>query len=219
MLKKAIIFDLDGTILDTLTDLTNAVNETLKQFNLKKRTLSEIRSFLGYGADYLIKQALGDHVHLLDDALKFYIPYLEKHGENTTKPYEGISSLLNELKKDYRLAVVSNKHHEPVISLINKHFPNTFDVVIGAMTDIPKKPAPDMLLKTINLLDLRAIDVVYIGDSEVDIKTAKNANCEVIAVTWGFRDKEFLATLDPNHLVNHPKEILDILKGNTYGIN
>lgn len=210
---NTILFDLDGTILNTLSDITNALNHTLKHFNYETRTEKEVRSFLGNGARVLVTKALGDNLERLDEVLAFYLNYYEANSESLTKPYEGISELLSELKGNYKLGVVSNKHQEAVVKIINKIFPNTFDIIMGETANIAKKPAPDMIYHAIDTLQTTKDKTLFIGDSEVDILTAQRAGVDVIGVTWGFRDKEELIEAMPNYLIDEVSDIKILLKG------
>lgn len=209
---NTILFDLDGTILNTLTDITNALNYTFKKFNYKERSEKEVRSFLGNGAKVLVSKAL-PNLENLDEVLKFYMKHYESNGEIYTSAYDGILELLTELKGKYKLGVVSNKHQEAVENIINKYFPNIFDIVMGETKEIPKKPAPDMLNIAIQKLNTTHEQTLFIGDSEVDIKTAQNAGVDVIAVAWGFRDKEELIDCRPNYLIDEVNDIRILLKG------
>ena len=208
---KAIIFDLDGTLLDTLDDITNSVNYTLERLNLHKVDKIDIRRYLGNGARRLWELVLKDNISQIEHALSIYLPYLEKHSKVETKPYKDINVLLETLKGTYKLAVVSNKHQKGVDEVINHYFPNVFDVVIGEREGILKKPSPEPLNLAIKLLGLNKTEVIYIGDSEVDIQTAKNAKTKVIGVTWGFRDIEQLVHETPDYLIEDVLKILEII--------
>ncbi|VEU82394.1 HAD family hydrolase [Acholeplasma hippikon] len=210
---NTILFDLDGTILDTLMDLTNAVNHTLRKFGYKERTAKQVRSFLGNGAKQLILKSLDGDESQLDEVLSYYMPYYEANSECLTKPYEGIEELLKKLKHNYKLGVVSNKHQKAVEKIIEKYFPNIFDVVIGEQQGVPKKPAPDMLFNALKGLNANIENTIFIGDSEVDIQTGKNAGMDVIAVAWGFRDKDELIDHEPNYLIDEVNDILLLLEG------
>lgn len=210
---RTIIFDLDGTILDTIQDLTNAVNYTLNQFKLPNITSVEAKSFLGYGASYLLNQAKKMCPVQTDELLKVYIPYMESHNQIESQPYEGIMDLLNELKGKYRLGIVSNKHQEALDMVVDKYFKGYFDIVIGDQVNQPKKPDPYPLLKAIQYLDSSIDETLYIGDTEVDLKTAKSAHVKVVAVTWGFRSLDELKKENPNFIIDEPKQLMDLIKG------
>ncbi len=208
---KAIIFDLDGTLLDTLDDITHSVNFTLDQLKLPNVDRLDVRRYLGHGAKRLWQSVLKDDDKYLDQALNIYIPYLEKHSKVHTKPYEGIVDLLHQLKKKYMLAVVSNKHQRAVEHIINHYFKGLFDLVIGERPNIAKKPDPAPLLYALNTLKLDNAEAIFIGDSEVDIQTGKHADVDVIGVTWGFRDKEQLIGEKPTYLVDKVDKIIEII--------
>lgn len=206
-----IIFDLDGTVLDTLTDITNALNKTLSSFNKTNRTPLEVRSFLGNGAKVLVKKSLNNNEEELETIYQAYVKNYESNTNTYTKPYDGIMELLNTLKQDYKLAIVSNKHQEAVDKIIASIFPNIFSYVIGERKNIKKKPEPDMLLLAIHELNSKIEETIFIGDSEVDIETARNANVKSVGVTWGFRDKKVIIEENPNYIIDRPNELLDIL--------
>lgn len=190
-MKTAILFDLDGTLLNTLEDLYNATNHTLAHFDCPLRSLEEIRCFLGNGARNQIRCSLpedGNHPPL-DEVLAYYQQYYNRVStEGTAAPYPGVMEALNKLGEKYALAIVSNKPDPAVKSLCAKYFPGIY--ARGVSEDCPRKPAPDMVLQT--LKSLGADRCVYVGDSEVDVATAKNAGVPCVAVLWGFRDRKTL---------------------------
>lgn len=212
-MKKLIIFDLDGTLLDTLTDLTNSVNETLKHFNYPIVEAEELKYYLGYGPRHLLDKSfnktLTDEEFL--EAFKFYDNHYSLYSKVHTKPYPGIKELLNELKGQYKLAVCSNKQDNVTKELMEEVFPNTFDYVIGTGI-LEKKPSPEMPNLILKELKIKASEALFIGDTQVDVKTGLNANIEVVAVLWGFRTLEDLKPLKPNYFIKKPKELLKILK-------
>lgn len=208
---KAIIFDLDGTLLDTLDDITNSVNYTLEQLKLPHVDKLSVRQYLGHGAKRLWQSVLKDQQSYLNQALDIYIPYLEKNSKVQTKPYEGIMDLLHQLKGTYQLGVVSNKHQKAVEEIISHYFNGIFDLTIGERPHIAKKPDPAPLLYALDTLKLNKDEVIFIGDSEVDIQTGKNAQVQVIGVTWGFRDIEQLIGENPDYLVDKVEKILKII--------
>lgn len=208
---KAIIFDLDGTLLDTLDDITHSVNFTLDQLKLPNVDRLDVRRYLGHGAKRLWQSVLKDQQSYLNQALDIYIPYLEKNSKVQTKPYEGIMDLLHQLKRTYQLGVVSNKHQKAVEEIISHYFNGIFDLTIGERPHIAKKPDPAPLLYALDTLKLNKDEVIFIGDSEVDIQTGKNAQVQVIGVTWGFRDKEQLIGENPEYLVDKVEKILKII--------
>ena len=190
-MSTAILFDLDGTLLDTLEDLHNATNHTLAHFGCPLRSSDEIRAFVGNGARSLIRCALPancDHP-TLEEALSFYQDYYNRiSADGTAAPYPGVMDALEILKKSYSLAIVSNKPDPAVKALRDKFFPGIY--ARGVSEDCPRKPAPDMVHQTMKALG--ADKCVYVGDSEVDVATAINAGVPCVCVLWGFRDKETL---------------------------
>lgn len=209
---KTIIFDLDGTLLDTLDDLTNATNATLRAFGQPERMREEVRSFVGNGIKKLVERALGERVDLLDEGLETFKRYYGEHCAERTKPYEGILPLLTELRKrGIKTAVLSNKADFAVKKLAEEYFPNLLLMAVGENEEagIRKKPAPDSLFAVMKALHSAKEDTLYVGDSEVDVQTAKNAGVDCLCVTWGFRDREFLQEQGGKHFVNDPMEILN----------
>ena len=185
MEKIGIIFDLDGTLLDTLGDLTDSVNYTLQQYGLHTWNIADIRRFVGNGARRLIELA-ADGKGDVDTMLKSYKQYYDAHCQVKTAPYPHIPEALEILSKKYPLAVVSNKPDAATKALCADFFPGL--LARGEAPDCARKPAPDMLLKTMQELDVE--QCVYVGDSEVDVITARNTNAPCLSVLWGFRDRE-----------------------------
>lgn len=213
--KKTLIFDLDGTLLNSIEDIAICMNKVLKDLNLKTYKIEEYKYFVGYGVDVLIANVLKDaSKELIEDAIKrFKILYDSSDNKNTV-PYNGIIELLNELTKlDYNLAVLSNKPDSLTQSSINKIFSEyKFKEVHGQKENVPKKPDPIAAINIANNLGIPCEEVYFIGDTKVDMQTAKNANMKAIGVLWGFRGKEELLEFGADFLVAHPLEILDIIK-------
>lgn len=208
---KTAIFDLDGTLLNTLTDLTDAVNRTLEQFGYPPRTEREIRRFLGNGSLHLITKSLPDEVpeEQIQTVHAQYLTWYHTHSSIKTAPYEGISDLLDELKKQgVNLAVVSNKGDAQVKSLVQTHFPQ-IPLAVGERPGIRRKPHPDSIFEIMKELNSDPKTTILVGDSEVDLETAHNAGILPVAVAWGFRDKEELIPYNPVRFLEHP---LDLLK-------
>ena len=183
-MNAGILFDLDGTLLDTLRDLCDSTNAALAQFGYPARTLAEVRRFVGNGAANLIAQAVPEHK---DPALVLaaFQAYYPGHCQVKTGPYAGIPEALAELSKKYPVAIVSNKPDAAVKPLCNHYFPGIF--ALGETQGCPRKPAPDMVYKA--MAAIGADRCVYVGDSEVDVRTAKNAGVPCLSVLWGFRDE------------------------------
>ena len=211
MKYELIVFDMDGTILDTLEDLKNSMNHTLKLHNMPERTLDEIRSFVGNGIRKLIERAVmtGTSTEQIDVIHKDFMEHYEVHCADFTRPYDGVNDLIKELRnRGYKTAVVSNKADGAVQDLCIQYFPGLFDLSIGERPKIAKKPAPDMVNLALNKLSVSKEKAVYIGDSDVDVATARNSKLDMIAVDWGFRTREFLVEQGAEIIVSKPEEIL-----------
>lgn len=217
---QAVIFDLDGTILDTLDDLTDSVNYALTKNGLASRTKDEIRSFVGNGVKNLLEKSAGynaDGTCMSQVRSDFKARYSE-HNADKTKPYDGITGLLEELRASgIKTAVVSNKTDDAVKKLAEKYFPGMFDVVIGERIGVPRKPGPDSVNEALKTLGTTKEHAVYIGDSEVDVKTAENAELEFIAVTWGFRTRKELRNAGAVITVDDIEQLKKILKEKNSG--
>lgn len=189
------IFDLDGTILYTLVDLKNSMNFTLKKFGFPERTLDEVRRFVGNGIRNLIIRAApkGTDEKTIDEMFEVFNEHYVVHCNDNTKSYDGIDELLKKLKEQkVKTAVVSNKADYAVQTLVKKYFDGLFDYAVGEKQGVRKKPCPDSVNEVLRVLDTPKESAVYIGDSEVDVATAKNAQMDCIAVDWGFRDRDVL---------------------------
>lgn len=204
-MKTGILFDLDGTLLDTLEDLWNAVNYALEQFGCPARTLEEVRAFVGNGAGLLIQRALpgGKNDPDWQAVLTVFRAYYDAHCRERTRPYPGILEMLAVLRAQYPLAVVSNKPDSAVKQLCRVYFGDIF--ARGEDGDCPRKPAPDMLYQAMEALG--AERCIYVGDSEVDVETARNAGMPCLSVLWGFRDVRCLEQAGAKHFCRLPKEL------------
>lgn len=213
MEEKSIIFDLDGTLLYTLEDLQTAVNRALKSFNFKERTLEEVRNFVGNGVVLLMERAIPDGRNNPDFEAclnEFYKNYSSNVNEKT-RPYDDIPETLDYLKsKGVRLAVNSNKYDAAVKDLCKIYFPQ-IEVAIGAREGIDIKPAPNGVNDILAFLHTNRANAFFIGDSSVDIQTAKNSGLKSIGVTWGYRTKASLVEAGADYIVDAPKEIIDIV--------
>ena len=210
------IFDLDGTILNTIDDLSSSVNYALSKSNLPLRSIQEVQSFVGNGIRLLIERAVPHEtpVSITDIVFSDFCDYYKLHCADKTKPYEGILEMLKNLKENnIKIAVVSNKADFAVQELCARYFDNIFDIVMGEKKGINKKPSPDEVNKVLEILNEDKKNTVYIGDSEVDIQTSKNANVNCISVDWGFKSHQFLLQNGASKIVSNPKELLnEILK-------
>lgn len=185
-----ILFDLDGTLLDTLEDLADAVNAALTHFGCPMRTIQEIRYMVGDGVRNLITQALPGRKDDpdVDAVLAWYMPYYQAHCQDKTKPYAGVQQVVHALQDHYPVAVVSNKPDKAVKTLCARFFPGVY--AQGQVESCPRKPAPDMIYLTMQELGVQKC--IYVGDTEVDVLTAQNAGAPCVTVLWGFRDREQL---------------------------
>ena len=195
MQKQLVIFDLDGTLLDTLDDLADAVNWALKQEQLPRRTREEVRAFVGNGIRNLIERAVpaGTEAAQTDRVFAGFKARYAGHCADKTRPYPGILELLARLRAEgIRTAVVSNKADFAVQTLCRDYFPGLVDCAVGERAGIPQKPAPDSVQEVLRALKISREQAVYVGDSEVDVVTARNAGMDGILVLWGFRDRQTL---------------------------
>ena len=211
-----IIFDLDGTLLNTLEDLCDSTNFALQKFGYPKRTIEEVRHFVGNGVRLLIERAIpnGKENPYFEECLNTFKQHYRGNMYNKTKPYDGIVELLKDLRlKGIQTAVVSNKFDTAVKELCKKYFGDLIQVAIGENEEegIRKKPAPDSVFKAISELKISIKNVIYVGDSETDVQTAKNAEIDCIGCCWGFRDKSVLLKEGAAHIVQNPKEIYEII--------
>ena len=215
MKYDSVIFDLDGTLLDTIEDLSDSMNYALAAHNMKTRTLSEIRAFVGNGMLNLAKKAVpeGTDEEALSSVLKTFMERYKEHSQDKTKPYDGIIPLLTSLKeRGIPTAVVSNKADYAVQLLMPKYFGDLIDVAIGELSGVARKPEPDTVRLATERMGVK--NPVYVGDSEVDVLTAKNAGIDGIFVTWGFRSKEELTAAGAfeESIVNCAAELEERLK-------
>lgn len=214
MKYELVIFDMDGTILDTLDDLADSLNYALSLSAFPERTLTEVRNFVGNGIQTLIKRAvpLETSIEYLDKVYKDFTAYYPNHCFDKTKPYSGIIEMIKELRKHgIKTAVVSNKADYAVQILCKKYFDGLFDFAVGEQAGVSKKPAPDSVNLVLDKLNVEHTNCVYIGDSDVDIQTAVNAKMDGISVDWGFRDVPFLKEHGAKIIVSSPEELLSML--------
>ena len=210
------IFDLDGTLLDTLQDLANSVNYALRQHHMPEHSIDDIRRFVGNGVRLLMERAIPDGARnpQFEATFATFRQHYMQHSLDTTRPYDGIPEMLRELKaRGCKLAVVSNKMMAATQELIRHFFPE-IEVAIGEheAAGIRKKPAPDTVFEALRQLDisLQPSSVTYVGDSDVDLATARNSGLPCISVLWGFRDRDFLLAHGATTFVEHPLDILTI---------
>ena len=214
-MKTGILFDLDGTLLDTLEDLTDATNYALAQFGFPPRTVAEVRRFVGNGAENQIRLSLpeGSDTKWIGEALAVYKPYYTAHCQIKTEPYDGILPALKTLAAKYPIAIVSNKPDAAVKALCADYFPGIF--ALGERSDCPRKPAPEMVFKAMEAIGVEKC--IYVGDSEVDVLTAKNAGVPCLSVLWGFRDIEDMQAVGAEHFCNDTSLLIEKLEEMIHG--
>jgi phosphoglycolate phosphatase len=219
--KKCVIFDLDGTLLYTLEDLKNSVNFALRECSFKERTLDEVREFVGNGIENLMRKSVPDNISEADfqKCFEAFKSHYKIHSEDFTKEYDGITDMLKALKKEgCLLAVVSNKADFAVNTLCKKYFPDLLDCAFGEREGIKRKPCPDSVNEVVKLLNVDKTNCFYVGDSDVDVKTAHNADIKCIACTWGFRSRSVLERENPEYIIDNVNEILKIVGVNNESI-
>ena len=207
---KTYIFDLDGTLLSTLADLAASTNYALRTHHMPERSLDEVRRFVGNGVKKLMERAIPDGLNnpLFEETFATFRQHYMQHNLDTTQPYPGIMQLLEQLKAEGKnIAVVSNKFYAATRELCRHFFGDLVPVAIGEREDIRKKPAPDTVIEALRELGVDKEGAVYIGDSDVDIMTAKNSCMPCVSVLWGFRDKEFLLEHGATTLILKPEEM------------
>lgn len=212
-MKKAVIFDLDGTLLNTLSDLAASVNFALSSCGYPTRSIDEVRRFIGNGVVMLVHRSVPSGTSEEDEKKCFNVfraHYLE-HMEDTTAPYDGVNELLLELsKRSVKTAVVSNKLDAGVKGLCEKHFPH-LTCAFGVTDESERKPSPKNVFKALSKLGVEKGDALYVGDSEVDVETAKNAGLEMVGVTWGYRGRDELLASGAGTTVDAPSELLALV--------
>ncbi len=212
--KISLIFDLDGTLLNSIEDIAICMNEVLKSLNLKSYEIDEYKYFVGHGIDILVDNVLKDNTSLKDEVSKRFKDLYEDNLQTNTKPYDGIIELLDELvKMNCNLAVLSNKPHEMTRKYVKEIFGNyPFIEVHGQKDDIPKKPHPIAAINIAKALNSECEKIYFVGDTKVDMQTAKSANMKSIGVLWGFRNEKELKEHGADFIVSTPLEILEIIK-------
>ena len=217
MKYKAVLFDMDGTVLNTLGDLAAAVNHTLREFSMPERSIAEVAAALGNGAAYLIAHTVPDGTpkELTDKVLAAYAPYYDAHCDILTGPYDGIVPLMEKLRgKGVKLAVISNKQDTAVKPLAEKYFPGLLEIAVGESAEVRRKPNPDAVLAALCHIGVEREEAIYVGDTEVDLQTARNAGMECASVDWGFRTREQLVEIGAEHIFDTVQELEEYLLKN-----
>lgn len=211
-MKNTAVFDMDGTILNTLDDLMDSTNFALKNNGLKERSLEEIRFFVGNGIQKLIERAVpqGTSKEVFEKVFADFKSHYKIHCADKTSYYDGIPLVIQTLRKmGVKTAVVSNKADFAVQELVEVYFKGLFDVALGEKTGVSKKPSPDMVNAALSVLGVEKEAAFYIGDSDVDFETAKNSSLDFIGVSWGFRGRKFLENLGAKNIIDSPEELLN----------
>ena len=212
-MSRAVIFDLDGTLLNTLGDLCDSVNFVLRSYSLPERSLEEVNSFIGNGIGELIRRSLpADAQDKFNDALDKFREYYGEHSNVKTCVYDGLIEVLTSLRAEgYRIGVVTNKVDFAAKALCKEYFGELIDIAIGDRPECPRKPAPDAVFEAMEIMGVDS--AIFVGDSDVDIATAKNAGVPCIAVTWGFRDRAFLEEHGGEIFADDADELYQKIKG------
>lgn len=206
------IFDLDGTLLNTLDDLAASTNFALRSVGLPEHSVDDIRRFVGNGVRKLMERAIdgGDNNPVFDEAFAIFKQHYMEHGLDTTRPYDGVTDVLAKLKAEGKnIAVVSNKFYDATKELVAHFFGQYIEVAIGERENIRKKPSPDTVLEALRMLGVGKEGAVYVGDSDVDYNTARNVGIPCISVLWGFRDEAFLRSVGADTFISSPYELVD----------
>jgi phosphoglycolate phosphatase len=211
-MKKGIIFDLDGTLLNSLVDIADAVNFVLKENDFEEYPFEDYKQFIGNGIEVLARKALPQDI--TEEAFQKLFTEIRasyQQRQNTrTAPYSGILSLLTKLNSlNIKIAILSNKPHEFVGPTVNRYFKDIkFEIKLGSRKGVERKPNPEAVFEILDIMNLRQEECFFVGDTSTDIKTGKNSGIETVGVTWGFRDVEELKESGANHIINHPSELL-----------
>lgn len=211
----AVLFDLDGTLLNTLEDLTDATNAALTSFGMPSRTIDEVRRFVGNGARRLMELSMPDGFAnpQFEEVFAAFKEHYGLYCNEKTRPYDGVMELLRGLKREgYQLAIVSNKPDFAVKELAEIYFEGIIAAATGEKEGVAKKPAPDTVRAALGELGVDAERALYVGDSDVDVMTAKNAGMKCVSVLWGFRDEAFLREYGAEHFVHTPAELWEYLE-------
>ena len=213
-MRELVIFDLDGTLLYTLEDLKDSVNHTLEKFGYETKSLEEVSKHVGNGVKHLVRMLLPENID--DDNFNTYYDYFKEyyseHCCDKTYPYEGIMDTLKTLNhRGVKVGILSNKFQEAAEEVCEHYFKDLYDIVVGESETCKRKPAPDGINLICDKLGVANDEVLFFGDSEVDIKTAENAGVYCVSVLWGYRDREFLTENDAKVFITNPSEIIDII--------
>lgn len=215
-MKKLVIFDLDGTLLDTIADLAESANYALKQLGYPTHDVETIRTFVGNGINKLLERALPSHEQTEENVMRMrshFVPYYDVHNADLSSPYPGIVYLLEDLQaKGIQIAVASNKYQEATVKLVKQYFPDIdFVEILGQREGINVKPDPSIVFDILQKTHVSKEDVLYVGDSGVDMQTAINAGVDAVGVTWGFRPRAELESFQPMGLIDKAEDLLEFI--------
>ena len=215
-MKNHVIFDLDGTLLDTIADLAESANYALKQLGYPTHDVETIRTFVGNGINKLLERALPTHEQTEENVMRMrshFVPYYDVHNADLSSPYPGIVYLLEDLQaKGIQIAVASNKYQEATVKLVKQYFPDIdFVEILGQREGINVKPDPSIVFDILQKTHVSKEDVLYVGDSGVDMQTAINAGVDAVGVTWGFRPRAELESFQPMGLIDQAEELLGFI--------
>jgi len=211
-MKKAVLFDMDGTLMYTLEDLTNSVNYALEILGYQKRSIEEVESYVGNGIKKLVERSLPENKEELEEAYKLMIDYYHLHAMDKSRPYEGALDVLSKLKQNnIKVAIVTNKNQKAAEAITEKYFDGLVDVVIGVKKYRKLKPHAEPADLALKKLNVNKEEAIYIGDSEVDCLTAKNAGIDFVAASWGYKDEKFLRDNGANVVIDDISKIFKFL--------
>lgn len=214
MKYKTIIFDLDGTLLNTLDDLCDSLNYALKKHNYPTHTLDEVKYFVGSGIRVMLERALPKDVSNFDDVYQTFMQHYEKNKSNKTAPYQGAIDTIQKLSEmNIKMAIVSNKYQKGVEEICQPLFGKYIQIMVGEQPGLNKKPSKDMVLYAIHQLDSTLEDTIYVGDSDIDVLTSKNSEIPCIGAAWGFRGETLLKKYGATYIANKFEDIITIING------
>lgn len=211
---RCILFDLDGTLLNTIEDLTDSVNYVMRRYHFPVKTVAQVTDYVGNGIRKLMERCVpeGAACPLFEEVFQAFREYYTEHCQIKTRPYDGIITLLNHLKDEgYKMAIVSNKNQQAVEELCAFFFRDYISVAIGQSDAVLPKPAPDTVFEAMKRLGCSVQETLYVGDSDVDSATAGNAGLDCVLVSWGFRRRELLESLQPLRVIDAPGQLLEVL--------
>ena len=215
MKYDAIFFDLDGTVADSLQDIVDAINHTMRHFHLPEHTTGQLRPKLGWGVGHVMQTLFPDASEArIQELLAHYKPYYAEHAADKTKPFDGIPETLRRLRDmGLPLAIISNKPDSAVRPIARRFFEDLVDLSVGELDGVRRKPSPDMLQSAADRLGVALQRCLYVGDTQVDIDTGINAGIDCVCVTWGFRTREELVQAGAQYIIDRPEQLVEFVEG------